>query len=70
MSQIKLLHSGGNGVILAAPDNEGCIWIHEEIMMVIGFIMPMANYGYAYAVQDNANAGKILIQVIQAVKKK
>ena len=21
MSQIKLLHSGGNGVILAAPDN-------------------------------------------------
>ena len=57
MSQIKLLHSGGNGVILAAPDNNPA---SDRTLK-----LPFDADG---TIATTANAGKIL-QVIQAVKK-
>lgn len=57
MSQIKLLHSGGNGVILAAPDNNPA---SDRTLKLPG--------DADGTIATTANAGKIL-QVIQAVKK-
>lgn len=57
MSQIKLLHSGGNGVILAAPDNNPA---SDRTLKLPG--------DADGTIATTATAGKIL-QVIQAVKK-
>ena len=57
MSQIKLLHSGGNGVILAAPSSNPAA---DRTLRLPG--------DADGTIATTANAGKIL-QVIQAVKK-
>lgn len=57
MSQIKLLHSGGNGVILAAPSSNPAA---DRTLTLPG--------DADGTIATTANAGKIL-QVIQAVKK-
>lgn len=57
MSQIKLLHSGGNGVILAAPTSNPAA---DRTLRLPG--------DADGTIATTANAGKIL-QVIQAVKK-
>ena len=57
MSQIKLLHSGGNGVILAAPTSNPAA---DRTLTLPG--------DADGTIATTANAGKIL-QVIQAVKK-
>ena len=57
MSQIKLLHSGGNGVILAAPDNNPA---SDRTLKLPG--------DADGTIATTATAGKIL-QVIQTVKK-
>ena len=57
MSQIKLLHSGGNGVILAAPTSNPAA---DRTLRLPG--------DADGTIATTANAGKIL-QVVQAVKK-
>ena len=57
MSQIKLLHSGGNGVIIAAPSSNPAA---DRTLTLPG--------DADGTIATTANAGKIL-QVIQAVKK-
>ena len=57
MSQIKLLHSGGNGVILAAPSSNPAA---DRTLTLPG--------DADGTIATTANAGKIL-QVIQTVKK-
>lgn len=57
MSQIKLLHSGGNGVILAAPSSNPAA---DRTLRLPG--------DADGTIATTANAGKIL-QVVQAVKK-
>ena len=58
MSQIKLLHSGGNGVIIAAPDSNPAS----------DRTLKLPSDGDGTILTTNSSVGKIL-QVVQTVKK-